>query len=95
VVPETVPVPYVRPAMTTTTVPVTVPVQSSVPVTSYIPQVYTVPLGCGAAPAGGPNMGMSKGMPAANIGANTGADMSKQGYGKSALSMDPSEDSEA
>jgi hypothetical protein len=45
-------VPYMTCAQSTTTVPVTVPVQSSVPVTNLVPQCYTVPMGsCGAAAA--------------------------------------------
>jgi hypothetical protein len=71
VVPQTVPVPIVRPACSAITVPVTVPVQSSVPVTSCIPQVYTVPLGCGGAgPIGAPGAGL--GGLAKGIGTNVG-----------------------
>ncbi len=66
IVPQQVPVTTYATSCVTQSVPVQVPVTAYQPVTSYVPQVYTIPLGCGAggcganAPAGGLSKGLSK-----------------------------------
>ena len=76
IVPQQVPVTTYATTCVQSAVPVQVPSTAYAPVTSYVPQVYTMPLSCGAAnvPAGGISKagnagGLAKG---ANTGANIG-----------------------